>query len=331
MDQLVILVAGPTGVGKTDFVEKIVCSLQKEFFDKKISIINADMGQFYEPISIGTAKPENLEKGRDYLFGIINEPTEINVTQYRKMVLDNIRQSLSENKIPIIVGGSGFYLRSLFYLIEETPPTLSSSKSGVGRNLISKNKTTQELWQELQEIDHERAKQIPINDRYRIERALYIWHSTGIKPSSLKPKLNIPFKFKFIYLTRSRPELYNIIDNRVIKMIEAGWIDEVKNLDQSWIDFLKIKKIIGYPEIIEYLEHVMSDPDNSGPAPGRELVLIIQQKTRNYAKRQETFFRQLVRDLNNEVKDCAVEYNLTLSSVDLYIDELIKNEFKRLK
>ena len=244
MDQLVILIAGPTGVGKTDFVEKIVCSLQKEFLDKKVSIINADMGQFYEPISIGTAKPENLEKGRDYLFGIINEPTEINVTQYRKMVLDNIRQSLSENKIPIIVGGSGFYLRSIFYLIEEAP-AIRSLKSEVARNLISENKNTESLWKELEEIDPERAKKIPINDRYRIERALEIWHSTGIKPSSLKPKLNIPFKFKFIYLTRSRPELYNIIDNRVIKMIEAGWINEVKNLDQSWIDFLKIKKIIG--------------------------------------------------------------------------------------
>ena len=320
MESFVILIAGPTGVGKTDFVEKLTRKLKEELL-KEYAVINADVGQFYEPINIGTAKPENLKDDTDFLFGIIKEPKDINVNKYREMVLNNVEKSLLVKKNPIIVGGSGFYLRSLFYVIEQLPET---------DNLIGlkTTKTTEELWQELENIDPERAKKITKNDRYRLERALQIWYSTNIKPSQFKPKFDVPFEFKFIYLTRSRTELYKLIDDRVIKMMKAGWIDEVRTLSRSWIDFLKIKKIIGYPEIIEYLENLGKDPDIKLDAKNFEnLVLLIQQKTRNYAKRQETFFRQLMRDLKNENRS-VVECNLTLSSVDLYIDELMK-ELKR--
>lgn len=364
MQRFVTLVAGPTGVGKTDFVDKLIEKLKKNFPDKKFSIINADVGQFYGPISIGTARPENLQQDTHFLFGNINQPIDITVSQYREIVFENIKNSLSQNIIPIIVGGSGFYLRSLFFppinLQSEEHPSIHSTSPRLRRTLGTsgdhavfeslqresngdyKDKATQELWAELEQIDPDRAHKIPIGDRYRIERALEIWHTTNIKPSELKPEFNFPFNFKFIYLTRSRPELYKIIDRRAIAMINSGWIEEVKNLDKSWIDFLKVKKIIGYPEIIDFLENNKENTENKINKNGEKfenLIGGIQQKTRNYAKRQETFFRQLVRDLKTEIKseinepdkkqdknlikNLIIEYNLTLSSVDLYLDELI--------
>lgn len=311
-----LIVAGPTGVGKTSFVEDLVGNIKK-IYDKDADIINADVGQFYKDLNIGVAKPEVIISGRDYLFNILDIPQDINVTLYRKLVIQKVFESFDKNKLPIIVGGSGFYLRSLFFppIEAETGQILNDPKIV---DLDFNSASTQQLWENLFKIDAQRALKIPKGDRYRIERALTIFKKTGLTPSHFNPKFDLPFNFKLLYLTRDRSQLYEIINKRTIAMFNSGWVEEVKNLNNEWHEFLNRKKIIGYPEIIDFLKENKKQPDIEN------LISIIQQKTRNYAKRQETFFRKLVKDLNGESHASSVEINLTLSPVDLYIEELIE-------
>jgi tRNA dimethylallyltransferase len=263
-----IVVAGPTAVGKTDFALELAQKYNGE-------IINADVGQFYTPLSIGTAKPDwrNLTIPH-HLFDILSEPKDYTVHEYRKAVYNCMKAIWQRNRVPIIVGGSGFYLMSLYFPPQELP--LVSKISGP----VS--------WEALNAIDPVRAQEINPSDFYRIERALAIWYATGKKPSAIKPVFNPLAPSFFIVLDRDRQELYNRINRRVCQMLQAGWICEVQALmGTDWIPFLERKKLIGYPEIIAFLKEQQTDINY------QTLVAQIQQKTRNYAKRQLTFFAML--------------------------------------
>ncbi|WP_171814722.1 tRNA (adenosine(37)-N6)-dimethylallyltransferase MiaA [Candidatus Babela massiliensis] len=308
-----IIVSGPTGVGKTDFAEKLAQSISL-----KTAIVNIDVGQFYKPLSIGTAKPDlsDVQYGsRYYLFDIIDQPKDLTASEFREILLKLLKDLWANNILPIIVGGSSFYVKSIFY-----PPIsiLNNSSNGLDFSNIS----TQDLYNRLKEVDEIRAQEIHSNDRYRIERALYLWNTTSIKPSNLKPKFDCPGECLFYYITREREELYSIINQRTYKMFDLGWLEEVKNLDNNWKKFLLKKKLIGYPEIIKYLDNSSFDDydfDN--------LVQDISQKTRAYAKRQLIFWRSLKADLilsnlsKGFIKDIK-EINLTLLNLDLYINQL---------
>lgn len=305
--KLFLIITGPTGVGKTDLVLELA---------KKISceIINIDVGQFYTPLSIGTAKPNWQEEPvPHHLFDIINEPKNFTVHDYRKLVIEKMEKIWNKNKLPILVGGSGFYIQSLLFP-PEAPNELNSAKNNIEEN----------LWQKLYEIDPARAKNIDKNDPYRIQRALNIWKSTGLKPSQYVPIYEPPGNFLLIILTREREDLYNRINKRVVEMLNMGWLDEVKSLNSNWKAFLKEKKIIGYNDILLYLE-------SNGEE--EELIKIIQQKVRNYAKRQITFFKMLTKkiansELNVKKEDLKAKkiiwFDLTLSDLDLYINQLLK-------
>ncbi|OGB83078.1 tRNA (adenosine(37)-N6)-dimethylallyltransferase MiaA [candidate division TM6 bacterium RIFCSPHIGHO2_12_FULL_32_22] len=275
MKKELIIISGPTGVGKTDFVDQM---LNKK---NNAEVINIDMGQFYEPISIGTAKPDyKATKYKQHLFDIIKEPVDFDVAQYRKLVIDKINELWGKNILPLLVGGSAFYIQSLLFPPGETDfPEIDFL-----------DVSNEKLWQKLNSVDPERAKQININDRYRLERALTIWEATNQKPSEFVPQIDLfADKIEIFILTREREKLYKRIDERVIEMINSGWIDEVKNLSSSWRNFLKKKKLIGYDDIINYLENNLDK---------NELISTIQKKTRNYAKRQMTFYRKMEKDIS---------------------------------
>jgi tRNA dimethylallyltransferase len=308
MKPSLLIITGPTAVGKTDIVLRLAQTIPSE-------IINADSGQMYTPLSIGTAKPDwRNEPVPHHLFDLSNEPANFSVTDFRERVVGLITKIHDRGRLPILVGGSAFYIQSLFF-----PP----SKNVATPISVEKGDFS---WERLNEIDPERAKKIHKNDHYRIERALTLWEETGTLPSELVPVYKPLVPFHCLFLTRERDDLYQRIDQRVFQMIEEGWIEEVASLrSTSWESFLKKKKIIGYDIILEYL--------NKGIAESKkdELIEKIQKKTRNYAKRQMIFFKMLAKKFEEvssqkvDLNEAKVDWvNLTLAPVDLYIKQLLQ-------
>ena len=283
-----IVITGPTGVGKTDLAFELGKQLP-------IEIINADVGQFYTPLTIGTAKPEWRNSDiPHHLFDSIDEPTNITVTQYRSHVERLCSKLWDDQKIPVIVGGSHFYIASLFF-----PPSVENIEI---QKYAYDSYSTEELWNMLNEVDADRAEVLHKNDRYRIESALNIWKTTGKKPSEYKPSFNpITSEFIFICLTRDRESLYERINKRTHIMLTSGWIEETQKLiGTPWEDFLKTKKIIGYDDIIYYLH-------SQGTMSLNELETIIAKKTRNYAKKQIIYERMFEKKLLDQSPNNLIE------------------------
>lgn len=282
-----LFVSGPTASGKTGFSLALAQNLTNRF-GLESEIINADIGQFYKPLSIGTAKPNwQVEPLPHHLFDILDKPTDCNVVTYKKLLLDKVEEVWRRGKLPIIVGGSLFYIQSLFF----SPIDAVGSKP---EGPVSKISNPEALWKELHAIDPERAAVIEPQDGYRIARALEIWEKTGIKPSLYKPPFDPEFHAYIIFIDLPRSVLYDRINLRTQEMITEGWVDEVRRLQGTpWEDFLKRKKLIGYPEIFAWLEGG-ENRDQLG-----SLVESVRVKTRNYAKRQVTFwkkFRKILMD-----------------------------------
>lgn len=304
--QNIVIISGPTGVGKSD----MACSLALLTGGE---IINADMGQMYTPFSIGTAKPDIAASTiKHHLFDIINEPRDYTVIEYRTQASLLINQLKRCNKLALVVGGSVFYIQSLLF-----PPTAACS------SIIHHQKDATDAqnvsWATLNEIDPERAAQIHPHDTYRIARAVAIWNSTGQKPSSYTRDFNPVSQGVFLWITRDRADLFERINQRVLAMIEQGWIDECRNLLKTpWQDFITKKKLIGYNEIFSYLQ---------GNMPLDQAIAFIQQRTRAYAKRQETFWHMLERQILSAKHTTPHIHvntiNLTHQDTALYSEQLL--------
>jgi len=316
-----IVITGPTGVGKTALVDDLAKKLRFP-----IEVINADMGQLYTLLTIGTAKPD-LSKQRvpHHMFDIIYDPEDYTASEYRKAVLATMHEITKRGAVPVLVGGSGFYVATLFYPPCEMPQDDKEVTS-------LQDKPTQELWEKLHAIDPARAKKLHKNDRYRIERALRLWYQTGMQPSLCEPIFEPPGHCALYFLTRDREELHERINKRTKVMIEQGWLDEVKNLPEAWHEFLQTKKLIGYPEIITYLKE-----QELGILPEdayEQLLDRIRQKTRGYAKRQITFWNRLKKRLQDSDPEGRyllkiMDVNLTLLSHNVYLDQVTR-ELERL-
>ena len=304
MKPITVIIIGPTGVGKTDFVHALgaMCPIE---------IINGDMGQMYAPLSIGTAKPDLAHVTvPHFLFDILTTPVLFSAMKFRARVVQLVAEIQSRNHIPVIVGGSSFYLFSLFFPAHPHP----SAKTDTAKE--------NNLWQQLHRIDPKRAAHIEPHDKYRLERAIAIWHATGVKPSEYEPAYDPFGPACIVWLERDRSQLYERINARVLEMIESGWVQEVQNLqDSEWEPFLKKKKLIGYDILFSYL---------SGDVSREEMVAMIQKKTRNYAKRQITFWNSFKRKLQEGMRSqsrCETpveirEFSLTHGTVESYIKQL---------
>ena len=275
----IVAIVGPTGVGKSELGIFLGERLDGE-------IINFDSIQFYKELNIGTAKPDKEERKKvpHHLYDLLELDEEFNAAKFVEIADSLIKEIWKRGKLPILIGGTGLYLRALEYGLFpiEIPQEIRKNI----RNLAEKNLFS--LYEELKRLDPEYAKKISPKDKVRITRALEVIHTSG-KPFSEFHKEN-PFFGKKRYniikigLTLPRKELYKKINLRVIKMIEKGWIKEVETLlEKGYSPDLKPFKAIGYKYIIKYLQ---------GKLSWEKAIELIQRDTRRYAKRQLTWFKK---------------------------------------
>lgn len=279
-----LIITGPTASGKTQLSEMIAEKFSCE-------IVNADVGQFYTPLSVGTAKPDlSTVSYKHHLFNIIDKPEDLSVVKYRSLVINSIKDICARGKIPVLVGGSLFYIKSLFFPPQEfSDSELSANQTKININELDKI----QKWELLQKIDPERASMLHPNDSYRIGRALEIWIKTGQKPSNYKPKLETEIDALIIYVQPEIEILKKRICERTIQMIEnGGWIEETEKLaGTGWETFLVKKGLIGYPEIFSWVK--------SGKIKNQLPILVekIQIQTMQYAKRQRIFWKSFEKEI----------------------------------
>lgn len=293
-----IVIFGSTGVGKSSFACDIAAKIDGE-------IINADMAQLYKPLSIGTAKPDWQKSViPHHLFDVIDAPIDCTVIKYRTMVAEKVKEIKARGKIPIIVGGSGFYIHSLFFVPSGGAVDVPQDAENVS-------------WEQLNQIDPVRAQAIHPNDTYRIARAIAIWRKTGKLPSQAVQKyVPLSTPCELVHCKRERDELNAMNNNRIREMIKNGWLDECKKLiKEGWEPFVRRKKFIGYCQLFDCVENKLSLD---------EALPIIEQKTRQYVKRQETFWRLFPASFKRIEQDAATitELNLTFNEQALYIKQL---------
>lgn len=322
-NKFVILISGPTATGKTDFAMQLADDQQG-----RIEIVNADIGSFYTHLTIGTAKPDWESSAiLHHFFDVIDDTTSWTAPQFRERLQTLIDEIWARGNIPVIVGGSAFYIQAFFYKNH----TLEMPTAELIESL--EEQAPEYLWKQLNDVDPLRAQKIDPNDHYRLVRALAIWHTQGQKPSDFQQIFDPIAPFYFITLTRDRDQLYTMIDQRVKIMMEAGWLAEVRALldDEAWVEFLFKKKMIGYDLLAQYLLGYQSEKDLD------QVVDLIAQRTRNYAKRQITFLKKLQNNVAESMltnQEHAVwhykveEYNVTNSDLSLFLDR-VKDEISQ--
>lgn len=297
----VIVVVGPTGVGKT----KMGVALAK-YFDGEV--ISGDSMQIYKTMDIGTAKvtKEETEGIVHHLVDIKNPDESYSVKEFQEEVRLKIKDISSRGKIPIIVGGTGLYIKAALYDYE-------FSDSQVDHNVYVekyKNYTNEELYNYLKTIDELTAKELHPNNRQRVLRAIAIYESTGIKKSETLAKQNheMIYDARFIGLTLPRDILYERINQRVDLMVKAGLLQEIDRLfNNNYSPDLQSMKAIGYKEWFAYYQ---------GNQSLEETIELIKKNSRNYAKRQYTWF-------NNQLP--VKWFNVNLDNFDETINDVIEN------
>jgi len=278
-DRLLIIV-GPTAVGKTGISLRIADRLGN------VEIISADSRQVYKYMDIGTAKPtkEELSGVRHYFIDIKLPDEYYSAGKFGREARIKIKEVKASGKVPIVVGGSGLYIRALVDGFFEKQIYDQAVKKKL-KELITRD-GVQPLYEKLQKVDPISAEKIHPNDGHRIVRALEVYELTG-QPLSEFQKLNsekASFHPVFIGLNRERKHLYQIIENRVDLMIERGLIDEVKELKKmGYDDHLNSMQTVGYREVFDFLNDKIDY---------HEMIRLIKQRSRNYAKRQLTWFRK---------------------------------------
>jgi len=281
----VIILLGPTGVGKTGLSIILAKALDTE-------IISADSMQVYCYMDIGTAKPPPvlLREVKHHLINILEPYEYFSAGMFKRMASEIIDDLHKRDKVPIIVGGTGLYIRTLTQGLFEGPSADWQLREALLRE--ERNHGKGYLYEYLKKIDPEASKKINPNDTRRITRAIEVSLKGERRISELQCLLTTPQDYNFIKigLLRDRKELYRLIDHRIDKMIAEGLIDEVKSVlkiiedrGQTNVASLPSMQALGYKEMRLYLAGLLSLED---------AVRLIKKRTRMYAKRQFTWFKK---------------------------------------
>ena len=303
----IIAIIGPTASGKTDKAIKLA-----QFLDGEI--ISADSRLVYKDFNIGTAKPTTQELAiiPHYMIDLVTPEEEFTVNLFRNQADNLIQDILSRGKVPIIAGGTGFYIKALLegFDIPEVKPNNEFREEM--RKLVEEN-GREYLHKLLMEKDPKTASKLYINDSFRVIRALEVIQALGKPMSEVQTKTGA--KYNIIYAglcTENRDYLYERINRRVDIMISQGLVKEVKSLIEKYGKTISLLKTLGYKEICEYLDGLYSE---------EEAIEQIKKNTRNYAKRQLTWFRA-----NKEAKWYFID-NLTSEEICSNIIETYQNSW----
>ncbi|ANK59339.1 tRNA (adenosine(37)-N6)-dimethylallyltransferase MiaA [Loigolactobacillus backii] len=276
--QKLILIVGPTAVGKTDLGINLAQAFSGE-------IISGDSMQVYRHLDIGTAKVTSLEMAgvRHHLLDICNVEQRFTVADFTDLAAKKITQIITRKQQPFVVGGTGFYLQSLLRGYQlggaRSAQDLTLRKQ---LSLIAEQEGNQVLWNRLTQVDPAAAKRIPLADTRRIIRALEVYTLTGKRFSAQTDQINTNYEPYIIGLTTQRELLYRRINQRVDLMMQAGLLTEAKWLYERRQQAPQASKGIGYKEFFPYF---------SGECDLATAVSKVKQNSRHYAKRQLTFFR----------------------------------------
>ncbi len=275
----ILIICGATATGKTGLAVECALKLNSE-------VISADSQLVYKGLNIGTAKPSNDEMLgiKHNLIDIVEPNRNFSVCDYSERALPIIDSLISKNKIPVICGGTGFYINSVLYDMGygNTAANLEIREK-YKKFLTSFGKDA--LYEKLREVDPETCQKLHVNDTKRIIRALEIFETSGNKKSMQKDRLDSRYNYTAIAIDYPREELYKRIAERVDKMFADGLIDEVKHLLNLGInEEMQCMQAIGYKEVVFGLKN--SDLNSTM----RDIII---KNTRHYAKRQITFFKKL--------------------------------------
>ena len=281
MNKPLVILTGPTAVGKTSLSIEVAKLIKGE-------IISADCMQVYKRMDIGSAKITYDEMGGvvHHLIDIM-EPTEsFDVVLFKNLAEKAIDEIINRGHIPIICGGTGFYIQALLYDIDFTANASSEDLRAEFENFADEN-GNEALWNRLKELDEEAAVQIPINNRRKVMRALEYITLTGKSFSEhnrIQRQKDSVYNHAYFVITDDRSKLYERINKRVDIMFENGLLNEVKGLMEEQISLeSQAMKGIGYQETAQFLCNNISF---------EEAVELIKQNSRHYAKRQLTWFRR---------------------------------------
>lgn len=276
----IIVICGPTGIGKTSFAISIARQFNGE-------IIGADSMQIYKHMNIGTAKPdpEELKQAPHHLIDFLDPKDDFDAGLYAKAADKAINDITDRKKVPIVTGGTGFYIRALLHGLFRAKPICEKTLLQLNREL--KDTGGLILYQRLEKCDPEAAKKIHPNDSFRVIRALEVYQTTGLKISDRQKKHNFEtqrYHYIKIGLTMDREELYDRINKRVDIMLHQGLLKEVSTLAENGYSFnLKAMQSIGYKHMALFIKNQVG---------WEETVRLLKRDTRRYAKRQFTWFRK---------------------------------------
>ncbi|MCL5291183.1 MAG: tRNA (adenosine(37)-N6)-dimethylallyltransferase MiaA [Actinobacteria bacterium] len=280
IDNKLVVIVGPTAIGKTAVGIELAAIIGGE-------IISADSMQVYRGMNIGTEKPSLEERGDipHHLIDVVEPSEPFSVAVYQKMARETIREVQERGAFPILVGGTGLYVRAVIDRLEFPE---GDGTSEVRRQLIQRaeREGAQALHDELARLDREAANAIHPENVRRVIRALEVVELTGEPFSKFRRKWRVResvYQLRMFGLAMDRSKLYAMIDSRVYKQLDKGLLDEVKALiNAGYEDFLTASQALGYKEFITYLK---------SESTLDEAVENLKRRTRHYAKRQLTWFR----------------------------------------
>lgn len=276
-----IILTGPTAVGKTALSIGLAKAVDGE-------IISADSMQVYRKMNIGTAKIQRSEMQgvRHHLIDILDPGEDFNVVLFKKYALEAMEDIYSRGKMPVVVGGTGFYIQALLYDInfEENDNDMSYREELQSLAAEHGNSYIHDM---LAKVDAESAEKIHENNVKRVIRALEFYRKTGMKISEhneAESQKESPYYFEYFVLNDDRQKLYDRIDRRIDIMLEDGLLDEVRSLvDEGYSRDLVSMQGLGYKEMIDYIQ---------GRCTFDEAVYTLKRDTRHFAKRQVTWFKR---------------------------------------
>lgn len=276
-----IILTGPTAVGKTALSIALAKKINGE-------MISADSMQVYRGMDVGTAKimPDEMEGIPHHLIDVLDPKDSFDVVTFQTMAKKALDEIYAKGKIPIVVGGTGFYIQALLYDIDFSENDGDDAYRKELTELLEKNGADY-LYEMLRKVDPASCEIIHKNNHKRVIRALEFYHQTGqpiSEHNEEQSQRNSPYNFLYFVLNDDRQKLYDRIELRIDKMVDDGLLDEVKQLKENGCKRGMVSmEGLGYKEILDYLD---------GKCTLEDALYILKRDTRHFAKRQITWFKR---------------------------------------